>query len=451
MPGFSGFFFDKLIKGSLLVSVVLALTSLAPVDWTTESAGAPQITLAPDDPAILVVFRRSSTSAQIADVYRQHDLKLVKRLPVLGRAERVYVPPERHAAVLAALRSEPAVELAENDSTIPFPQPVRTLGSTLFVPHPSWGVTPRMAPNDQFFRNQWAPEKINLTGAWDITTGRPEIKVAVLDSGFYADHPDRPTNLVLGPDATSSGGSGVDPVGHGTHVAGTIGAKLNNSIGVAGVAPNVTVGIVRAGGESGIRDSDAAAGIRWAVDNGFRVVNLSFGGPRPSELQRQQIDYAYGKNVIIAAAAGNCGNGCTEGAPNYVHYPSSFDHVISVAASTDNDGIADFSQRNRSVAVAAPGQQIASTMSPNGSNANPNSCDSRLLYCYLSGTSMASPHIAGIVGLMLSVNAALTPDQVVDILKATAVNLGQPSQAQGAGRVDALAAIRAAQGATGRP
>ncbi|MBI3964253.1 MAG: S8 family serine peptidase [Chloroflexi bacterium] len=456
MTGVVAFVLDKLLKLGLLTLVGVGLLGLNGSfdtgDWGA-TAAVREATIGVDDPAIVVVFRPSATAAQIAELYRRHDLARVKRLPELGKAERVTAPLGRHATVIAALRAEPIVRLVEEDTIVSVPRPVP--GAKPAAPL-AWSedvFTPKATPNDQFFRTQWGPGKINLPAAWDITTGRPEIKVAVIDSGFYGPHPDRPKNLTFGPDFSESGGSDKDGSGHGTHVAGTVAASFNNSLGVAGVAPDVSVAIIRTLNDEGRgRVADTARGLRWAADNGFRVVNMSLGGPNRTDVVKEAVDYAYSKGVVLVAAAGNCGNGCPEGPPNYVSYPAAFDHVLAVGASTDQDTIARFSTHQPYVGISGPGQDISSLYAPNAAGASPDRCEpTTLQYCFLSGTSMASPHVAGVAALVLSINPQLTPDQVMDMLKQSAVDLRVGADFQGRGRVDALAAVRAAQATIGKP
>jgi subtilisin family serine protease len=315
-----------------------------------------------------------------------------------------------------------------------------------------------IVPNDPDYPSQWGLNRINCPAAWDRTTGSPNIVVAVIDTGIDLDHPELAGLLVqgrdlvdLGPNPTPPPGwhfegdfDNVDPdpqdeVGHGTHVAGTIACASNNNVGVAGVTwscrlmpVRVLARIVRNsdGRVSGTGSAaDIAAGIRWAVDNGARILNLSLGGEVDTQVERDAIAYAIAQGAVVCAAMGNA---FQDGNPT--SFPAAYPDVIAVGAIDQSDNRAAFSQTGPHIDVAAPGVGIRSTVWDDG-------------YDTYQGTSMATPHVAGVAALILSCNPQLTAAQVGDIIRQTAQALRDnpadpvPNDAYGFGCVDAAAAI----------
>jgi subtilisin family serine protease len=316
-----------------------------------------------------------------------------------------------------------------------------------------------VVPNDPRFGSQWGLTRINCPDAWDLTTGDPSVVVAVVDSGVDLNHPELAALLLSGQDLVDfAPGSipklgwvfegdftGVDPDpqdenGHGTHVAGTICCASNNAAGVAGVAWNVRLLPVRVmvriretatGQVRGIGSGvTIAAGIRWAVDNGARVINLSLGGYEETTVEREAVAYAISRGVVVVASMGNDNSG-------EAHYPSAFPDVIAVAATDSADRRASFSNFGPWVDVSAPGVGVVSTYWDD-------------TYAALSGTSMATPHVTGVAALVLSRNSSLTVAEVGNILRSTARPLRDapddpiPNDRYGAGLVQAAAAVRAA-------
>jgi serine protease len=345
---------------------------------------------------------------------------------------------------------------------------------------------PLFTPNDSAYSSQWhyyeSTGGINLPAAWDKATGSG-INVAVIDTG-YRPHADLNDNIVSGYDmindtAFSNDGSGrdsnaLDPGDwntagqcgpdsrasdsswHGTHVAGTIAAKTNNGVGVAGVAFNAKVQPIRGLGRCGGYTSDIADGIIWASggtvsglpanNTPSRVINMSLGGNGGCDTTTQNaINSARSRGTVVVVAAGNS-NANASG-----FSPASCAGVITVAATNRSGGRAYYSNFGSNVAVAAPGGDVRSSgangvLSTLNSGATTPGTDN---YEYYQGTSMASPHVAGVVALMLSKNSALTPDQVKTILQQSARAFPATCSQCGSGIVDASAAIDAAAGGGG--
>ena len=289
---------------------------------------------------------------------------------------------------------------------------------------------------------------MNLPAAWEKTTGSSGVTIAVVDTGIRYDHADLPGRwqLVPGWDYVDSEDGDDDPfdpgvpsdhpnyqvASHGTHVAGTIGALTNNGIGVAGVDWNVGIMPIRVLGTTGEGTiADVASGIIWAVDNGADVINLSLGSSAFSPELQDAVRHAYNNDVVVVAASGNDYRGP-------VCYPAAYPEVIAVGAADEWDPftVADFSNGGGELDLIAPGVGVCST--------NYNSSTRELGYQSANGTSMACPHVAGVVGLMLAEDPLLTPDKVRKVLRETAIRPGNGQvwdTWQGYGFINAYAAV----------
>lgn len=312
-------------------------------------------------------------------------------------------------------------------------------------------------PNDPSYPQQWGLAKINCPVAWDRTTGSANVTVAVVDTGVDLNHPQLAPLLLPGRDLVDWGPNpgppkpgwvfegdfaGVDndpqdEVGHGTHVAGTISCLSNDGIGVAGVTWQCRLLPVRVlarvrntatGQVSGLGSSaDIAAGIIWAADHGAQVVNLSLSGKVDTTVERNAVAYAVSRGVVVVAAMGNDGTGTPS-------YPAAYPDVIAVGAVNATDQRPFWSQYGSHIDVAAPGVNVLSTYWDD-------------TYDVLQGTSMASPHVAGVAALILSCNSTIPAAQVGQIIRDTARPLRDkpadpvPNDWYGSGLVDASAAL----------
>ncbi|MPZ16152.1 MAG: S8 family serine peptidase, partial [Chloroflexi bacterium] len=291
--------------------------------------------------------------------------------------------------------------------------------------HPNFVRRIQATPNDPSFPSQWGLQRIQAPLAWDFATGARSVVVAVLDTGVDLNHPDLQGRLVPGRNIVNPGAPPQDDSSHGTHAAGTIAAIRNNSLGIAGVASGVSImpiKVLEADGSG--TDTDVAAGIRWATDNGARVINMSFGGPEPSDLVDEALSYATARGVVFVVAAGNEGGSA-------LRYPAATEPSIAVGATTETDGRASFSNFGSWVDLGAPGVNILSTSWSAGTST----------YRAASGTSMAAPHVAGVIGLLLSVKPDLTISEIDTILKYTVDPVA--GEGIGAGRLNAARAVGA--------
>ena len=293
-------------------------------------------------------------------------------------------------------------------------------------------------PNDPMYPEQWNLPLMKLPQAWAIEKGNRNVVIAIIDSGIDYRHDDLAPKAWINPgevpengldddgngyiddvygwdftDAPNLQAEGdylegdnepIDESGHGTHVAGIAGALPDNGIGVAGVAWECPLMAIRAGlslgGSSRMQDDDSAAAIVYAVDNGASVINMSWGSERRSFVIQDAIDYAYARGAVLVAAAGNSQKPATI-------FPAAYRKVIAVASTEQNQQRFYQSNFGASVDIGAPGNVILSTQ-----------IDNR--YRLLTGTSMASPHVAGVAALILAKRPALTHEEVRHILMSTA-------------------------------
>lgn len=327
----------------------------------------------------------------------------------------------------------------------------------------------------------WHLTLINAEEAWDITTGNPEIVVAVLDNAIYVDHPDLQGKIVSQIDLGNGDDDPTPPDftyiwSHGTHSAGLIGAATNNGIGVASIGYDISIMAVKLGDDASDGQAMAAGfeGIVWAADNGADVINMSWGSPMFFQTMQNTVNYAYNKGCVMVGAAGNNGNGLeTQMNPdipvNYVGYPAALHHVIAVGSCDVGDNKSDFSNYGTWIDVLAPGGyfdpgtmgigafSVLSTTANeagdiwgvfSGTTGGAASFGVEGQYDVMQGTSMAAPVTSGLCGLILSANPDLTPEELTTILKNTCDNVDAQNSAFidsiGAGRINAAAAVQAA-------
>ncbi|MCE9604585.1 MAG: S8 family peptidase [Planctomycetia bacterium] len=277
----------------------------------------------------------------------------------------------------------------------------------------------------------WGLAMYHVPDHWRETAGR-DVRVAVLDTGLELTHPDLRGAVDEVRDFTGSRFGAEDRVGHGTHTAGTIGARRND-VGVIGVAPECRLLIGKVLGDDGSGSDDVvAAGIDWAAQAGADVISMSLGSPVASSAIEDAVRRAVAAGKFIVCAAGN------DGRLNSVNYPAKFDDTVAVGA-VDRDGrICDFSSRGDEVDLCAPGQDVLSTYLRGG-------------YAKLSGTSMATPFVSGVVALLLAKHRAYggttpveTPAQLIEHLQRTAIDAGPQGRdpAYGFGLIDPDAVLQ---------
>jgi len=304
--------------------------------------------------------------------------------------------------------------------------------------------------NDEYLET-WSIGNIKAKPVHEGGNTGATVKIGIIDSGISNTHPD--LNVVGEYDFVNNTSTSDDVYGHGTHVAGTACATMNGW-GAVGVAPNCELYDLRVLNDSGSGyTSNILASIEWAVAHDLDVINLSLGSSQDPGVTAQAVyDAAYNAGVLIVAAAGNSGR--TNGKGTNTIYPANYASVIAVAATDSNDVRAYFSSTGPNVELAAPGLAVHSTWNDNSSASNPQPvCDNGTRGCYkdASGTSMASPQVAGVAALVIAAGVVDASgnghvnDEVRAILQNTAVDLGASGEDAwyGHGLVDASAAIAA--------
>ncbi|MDE2293368.1 MAG: S8 family peptidase [Elusimicrobia bacterium] len=404
--------------GSVFTALLLVFSSAAPT-WAAAPAAAPRPS------SHVIVFQDGTTAQQRQAILAQAGGKVVREIPSL---DAVVVEDQGFKPDAAMrLKAEPAVESVEPDvysiwvksgpaplSSVAIPSVREALKAGGDVPALGAGVAKASRSAGQA-TVPWGVQRVGAPGAWSRTTGQG-VKVAVIDTGIDASHPDLAPNYAGGVNIIDPQSDPMDDHGHGTHVAGTI-AGAGVGRGVVGVAPRARLYAVKVlDAKGGGTNSAIAEGIAWAVDNGMQVINMSLGGPSSSVLKKA-VQKAYQAGITIVCAAGNDPN-----AP--VSAPASYPETIAVSASASDDSLASFSSTGPEVDFVAPGQDIVSTW-PGGK------------YAKLSGTSMASPHVAGLAALAIGLGAD-SPAAVKSMLRGAAAPVdGLDKNQQGYGMVNA--------------
>ncbi len=347
----------------------------------------------------------AASDAAVQASLRAAGAREIGRVPQIG-VRILQVAPRAEARVIAALSKNPNFEFAE----------------------PDYIANIILTPNDPYYAvYQWHLPKVSAPTAWDTTTGAAGVTVAVVDSGVQSTHPDLAGRVLPGYDYVNNDSDPSDDNGHGTAVAGVAAAKGNDGIGVAGAAWNVSILPVKVMSASGSGSHSAIAnGINYSADRGARIINLSLGGTSSSRTLQSAVNYAWNKNCVLIAAAGNNGTSTAV-------YPAAYSNVVAVSATTSADTMASFSSYGSFVDLSAPGQDITTTWPGGG-------------YVTISGTSFSSPLTAGVAALALSVNPALSNSQVSSLLTSNADDLGAAGYDIyfGAGRVNAARVVAAA-------
>lgn len=395
-------------------SLFLGFTLLFPSLVAAQGSAA----FSPDE--ILVKFKSNVTSEIRQQLRRQMGTTLRSRIDQLD-IEDVQVPAGRVEELVAKFKADPRVEYAEPNYTA---QALDMTNDPYLVDQTQWGM----------FKIQAA--STSGLSAWHYSTSSAAIKIAIIDTGIDQDHPDLPgSKIVAQRDCTNT--SGVDDYyGHGTHVAGIAAAATNNSTGVAGVGYAASLINAKALGDDGSGYySWIVDCITWAADHDAKVINMSLGAPYKSRALEDAVNYAWSKGVVIAAAAGNSGNSSPT-------YPAYYTNVIAVAATDVNDVKPSWSSYGKWVDVAAPGVDIYST-TPNHSNYLNTKYPTTftLNYGYGSGTSMATPHVAGLAALVWSTPFGTTNTAVRKQIEGAADKISGTGKYWQYGRINALKAV----------
>jgi thermitase len=388
-------------KTIIFLVIAVLLISLLPTIVLAASSDSPAPASGFPSEQILVRFKPGTSLPEAAQVHRQLGGQARETIPGIG-VQVVTVPKGRAMSMAKTYSSNGRVAYAEPDFV------VQAVGD----------------PDDSYFANQWALTTIGAPQAWDVTTGSSNINIAILDTGVDLDHPDLADKIVSNINFTNS--PTVDDVdGHGTHVAGIAAAMTDNGIGVAGLGYRANIMNVKVLGDTGAGSySGLVSGIIWAVDNGADIISMSLGGSSYSSTLENAVNYAWSNGVVVVAAAGNYGS-------TTPFYPAAHANCMAVSATNGWDAKADWSNYGDWVDVAAPGVIIYATLKDNS-------------YGYMSGTSMAAPHVAGLAALVFTTVSDTNSDgklndEVRSCIEATCDDIGVTGI--GHGRINAARAV----------
>ncbi|OEU75948.1 MAG: alkaline serine protease, partial [Desulfuromonadales bacterium C00003093] len=350
---------------------------------------------------LLVQQTVKATKANVDKAMKDNGCDILEDLPQI-RVKRIRVPEKNFDKVKAALAKNPNFTFVEEN----------------FI---AQGM---IIPNDPSFYSQWHHTKIMSPSAWELGIGSTAIPIAVIDSGVDPDHPDLVAKLQPGFNFLANNNDTHDVLGHGTAVAGSAGAISNNATGVAGVAwANPIMPLVVLDSSNWATYTNISNAIIYAVNNGAKVVNISIGGSSFSYTLDNAINYAWNNGVLVFASAANYNTSTP-------YYPAACSNAVAVAATDSADNKASFSNYGDWITITAPGVSILTTNNGGG-------------YGYWSGTSFSSPITAGLAALIWSANPQLSHQQILEILKNSADDLGATGLDSifGHGRVNAYSAM----------
>ena len=427
-----------------------AIAAASAVDSSTTPASTNELLIDLDDDA---------SAEEVAALGKRLGLKLELN-SVFSKARRLYratFAKGQAKRLLALLRKHKLVERAEVDQLYRIPS--LELSATRFAPASGDSASADSEvkrpgfPNDPKFKYQWHLNQINTPAAWKRNQGEGVI-VAVIDTGVsYANYkkgrkvfravPDlAQTEIVPGYDFVNNRKLALDDHGHGTHVAGTIAQSTNNGIGVAGVAFKAKIMPLKVLSARGFGNvADIAEAVRFAANNGAKVINMSLGGPRPSKILADAVTYAHKKGVLVVCAAGNEGS-------NKVGFPAGYPEAFAVAATQFDRKTTFYSNYGKEIAIAAPG---GNTRVDQNNDGMPDGVLQNTIkigkpaendYLLFMGTSMAAPHVAGVAALVVA-SGVTKPEAVAKVLTSTAKHPEKKKwdERYGAGIVDAEAAV----------
>lgn len=415
----------------LLATTLAACHQAAPLAVSTPRSGlAPAARAVPG--RLIVRWRKPEAAAAVLrrlGVSRHEGLGAegVEGVAAAAAPEVLDLPAGVDEAAFRAAAGD-ALEWSEPDRVLRLVAPEREAVEA--------AATERAKPSGAGRKGQWALEKVRAEAAWRVTRGRADVRIAIVDTGADLGHPELRGQIA---DSWRANGwlgrlglaGAKDDSGHGTHCAGV--AAAAGLQGISGMAPGCKLLIVKALDKDGAgASSDVVRGIRWAVSRGARVISLSMGGEEDPRALREAVADALAAGVVVVAAMGNEGK-------QLKNYPAAYPGVIAVAATNRSDKVAGFSTRGPWVSVAAPGASILSTTPTYAVAMNQgDQAELGVGSGTLSGTSMATPLVAGLAALLLSQQPSLKPAQVKAAIERGAVALdGGTNPRSGHGRVDA--------------
>jgi subtilisin family serine protease len=435
----------------IFFTIIIALAILTP-QARVVSSYPPQENQPEIVPGRVIIKLRDQVEPQLELEASSMDaaMQLLAREEILS-AEELYSEPAafQELARLAGLEDVYVIELQEGVDVFQFAEALAADPDVEYA-EPDYVLRTAIIPNDNFFNQQWGlnntgqaistssagrPDAdIDIPEAWDISRGSRDTIIAIIDTGVDLAHPDLISKLITGATFTLPDGLPQDDGGHGTHVAGIAAAATNNNTtGVAGVCWECRIMPLKAMSKTTGSTSTVSSAIRYAVDHGAHVINLSLGGPDGNTTLHNAVRYAYLANVPIVAAMMNE----AESHPSTIYYPAAYSETIAVGSTDKMDIRSSFSSYGGHIDLTAPGSEILNTY---WVEVEPN----QHTYAYLWGTSMAAPHVAGVIGLMRSVAPHIGIEEIRTIIKTSADDLGDPGWDifYGAGRVNAKQALK---------
>ncbi|SNQ61440.1 S8 family peptidase [Candidatus Methanoperedens nitratireducens] len=346
---------------------------------------------------IIIGFEPAGSKQNILDVIKKYNGEVLEEIPAIN-AIVVNVPSKLRIALNSDMTLNKYARYIEDDAIISIPPDEITMAPVNSI---------QLTPDDPLYANLWGIRMIQANYTWNVTTGNKNTIVAVIDTGADYNHEDlSAVNASLGWDFVNNDADPMDDNGHGTHVAGTVAATINNGKGVVGVAPGITIMPLKVLDSNGSgRISDIANAITYAADHGARILSMSFGSWFPSKAMEDATKYAvYTKGTLAFAAAGNDGLQLNT-------YPAAYNWILAVAAVGYDGNRAAYSNHGAFVDIAAPGGSNDGNQRHDILSTWPGST-----YAYAAGTSMATPHASGVAALYWSYNPSLTNAQIGNAL-----------------------------------
>lgn len=354
---------------------------------------------------ILVKFKQGTPASEMAAAHRQNNARVMDEIWQIG-VQKVKASKGQEIALMKRYARNPNVEFVELDLLV---YPISTI------------------PNDPVFATGHSElKRIQAPEAWDISTGDPTVMVGLVDTGVNYLHEDLQGRLVNGYNFYSYNTDCLDEIGHGTHLAGIIGAATDNGIGVSGFTWQNPILPIKLCGSTGYTTSSTLAqGVTYSAERGARVINVSWAFSSASSTMKNAIDYVFSKGVVVVGGTGNNG---VQG----IAYPAAYSNVIAVGAADSYDQRASYSNYGPGIDVLAPGSGISTTR--NGG------------YGSMGGTSVATAYASGLCALILSANPALSPTEVMQIVRESADDIAPAGwdEYTGYGRINAYKALASA-------
>ena len=425
----------QVLEGEVLVKLKASARPATPRNFGPESTGHESLNRLNREVGAQKFEALLSADSPGADIKSEFAGWYKVSLPNSGRA----LNEKRDEAAFKALQR--VVDRYKGDPNVEFAQP-------------SYVAQATATPNDPFFHSSynfpgyedlWGLRKINAEAAWNLTTGSTNVVVAVIDSGVNAGHPDLAANMWKNTDGSTgwnfltNTNNPADDNGHGSMVAGVLGAVGNNGVGVVGVNWNTRIMALKFLDSRGNgSNTNAAKALQWAADRGAKVINNSYGCNCKDRMLQDAVGYAHNRGSFVVVAAGN---GVRDAAGNFLgtvdaldNAPANADQAVTVGSTDYYDTKAYDSNTGPKLDVTAPGVNIISTKGGNMCNGD---------YCIASGTSFAAPHVSGIAALLLTRNGSLTNEQIRQTIRRNSHDLGSAGKDNsfGYGRIDANRAL----------